>query len=232
MFIRFRRTKSKLQVSIVETARLHGKVHQRYIASFGSLPLNSSAHDRIEFWARANQKLDRLSNRISADVQAKLRAEIHSRIPLPTAHEQRAVQKANALADAQIWSALHDLNAADAQGHRALADRVAKTAMEVEARAETAKRQAAAAADRLAALQRGENVQGGLGKPVTFDAAARAAGWSNADLRRMRRLGELSEHEFQTELLPRLHQAKARTERAAINAVWRETARRRCRGGE
>jgi hypothetical protein len=38
---------------------------------------------------------------------------------------------------------------------------------------------------------------------------------------------EISEDEFETVLLPRLHQASARTERAIINAVWRETARRR-----
>jgi hypothetical protein len=53
------------------------------------------------------------------------------------------------------------------------------------------------------------------------------ASYTAADLNRMDRLGEISKDDFETKLLPRLRQASARAERAVINAVWRETARRR-----
>jgi cytochrome P450 len=139
--------------------------------------------------------------------------EAHAmRIPLPTADEQRETQRANAEADA----ALHDLNAADAQGHRALASSATQSATSVEARAELAKQQAQAAQDRLARLARNEDVAGGLAKPLTIDVAVKAAGFTNGDLKRMRALAAMPEREFETVLLPRLHQSKVRAERSAL----------------
>jgi hypothetical protein len=83
-----------------------------------------------------------------------------------------------------------------------------------EARAESAKDQAQAAADRLARLERGEDVQGGLGRPTIFDAAAVAAGFTEAVMRRMIRVHEIPASDFETVLLPRLQQASKRAERA------------------
>jgi hypothetical protein len=97
----------------------------------GAIPNDPSTHDRLQFWQHANAKLAKLANLIDSTTQTKLRSEIHGHIPLPTADEQRQIQTTNAQVDAQSWNALHDLNAADAQGHRALADRAAKTATEV-----------------------------------------------------------------------------------------------------
>jgi hypothetical protein len=226
---RFRRTRSRLQVSIIETARLHGKVHQHYVASLGSIPPDPSPHDRIAFWQRVNQKLAKLANRIDAATQAKLRGEIHGRIPMPSIQDQREVQQANAQADATCWKALEYLSSADAKGHRAMASKAANTAAEVEARAAQAKQNAEAATDRLAKLARGEEISGGLGRPAEIDAVLRAEGWTKADFRRMSSLGEISVNEFETMLLPRLRQA---SDRAVVNAVWRETARRRLRRPE
>jgi len=48
----------------------------------------------------------------------------------------------------------------------------------------------------------------------------------------MSRVSEIPEHEFETILLPRLRQASDRADRAVINAVWRETARRRSHRSE
>ena len=56
---------------------------------------------------------------------------------------------------------------------------------------------------------------------MTFDAVAREAGFTEVDLRRIQRLGEIPDNKFETVLLPRLHQASDRAERAVINAVWR-----------
>jgi hypothetical protein len=233
MFIRFRTTPTRLEASIVETfrvPRVHGAVRQRHLASLGSIPHHASPQDRIAFWRRVNAKLNALSNRIDAATQAKLRGEIHALTPMPTIQDQHEVQKANAQADVKCWQALQDLHAADAEGHRAIASKAARLAADHEARADEAKQKAAAASDRLAKLERGQEVSGGLGKPATFDAIAKAAGLTAADLRLMGRLGEIPEHEFETILLPRLRQASDRADRATINAVWRETARRRKTG--
>jgi hypothetical protein len=235
MFTRFRTTPTLLQASIVESfrvVRVHDTVRQRHLASLGSIAHDPSPHDRIAFWQRVNAKLNALSNRIDAETQARLRGEIHAVIPMPSTDDQREVQRANAEADAQIWSALHDMNAADAAGYRAMASKAAKLAADSEERANEAQQKATAASDRLARLHRGEEVSGGLGKPATFDAAARAAGLTAADLRRMSRICEIPKHEFETVLLPRLQQASKRADRATINAVWRETARRRSHRSE
>jgi hypothetical protein len=221
MFIRFRTTPTRLEASIVESFRVpraHGEVRQRHLASLGSVP-HHAPQDRIAFWRRVNAKLNALSNRIDAATQAKLRGEIHALTPMPTIQDQREVQKANAQADVKCWQALQDLHAADAEGHRAIASKAARLAADHEARADEAKEKAAAASARLQALERGEDVPGGLGKPATFDGIARAAGFTAADLKRMSRLGRMSEHEFETSLLPRLHQAKARAERGVINRL-------------
>jgi hypothetical protein len=80
---------------------------------------------------------------------------------------------------------------------------------------------------RLAKLDRGEEVPDGLSRPMEIEAVLRTEGWRRADFRRMDRFGEISKHEFETKLFPRVHEASKRAERAVINAVWRETARLR-----
>ena len=49
MFVRFRQTKHRLQVSLVETRRIDGHVRQGHVASLGSVPLPPSLQDRLTF---------------------------------------------------------------------------------------------------------------------------------------------------------------------------------------
>jgi hypothetical protein len=62
----------------------------------------------------------RLGNRIDAAAQAKLLGDIHARIPMITANEQRALQLANAKADAETWGTLADMHAGTVEGHAGL----------------------------------------------------------------------------------------------------------------
>jgi hypothetical protein len=86
MFIRFRATETRLQLSVIETSRRGGKVHHRHVASLGSLPLKPLPADRVAFLKHLDARLDGL--RIDATLRAKLRGEIEARVPLPTASEE------------------------------------------------------------------------------------------------------------------------------------------------
>ena len=52
MFTRFRQTRHRLQVSLVETRRLNGKVHHEHVASLGSVETPPSVPERISFWLK------------------------------------------------------------------------------------------------------------------------------------------------------------------------------------
>jgi hypothetical protein len=91
MFVRFRQTRyrqrdggHRLQVSIVETHRVDGRVRHEHMASLGSIETPPSVADRIAFWQRVHDRFGKLSNRIDPATQGKLRGDIHARIPMVT----------------------------------------------------------------------------------------------------------------------------------------------------
>jgi hypothetical protein len=55
MFVRFRQSGRRLQLSLVETQRFGGKVRHEHVASLGSIIVPPSVVDRIAFWARRYQ---------------------------------------------------------------------------------------------------------------------------------------------------------------------------------
>jgi hypothetical protein len=87
MFVRFRKTPRRLQVSILEkTSRKAGKVASEHVASLGSVTLPMTVRGRQAFWAYLWDRLATLSNRVGAEDQARIRNAVHARIPmvLPT----------------------------------------------------------------------------------------------------------------------------------------------------
>jgi hypothetical protein len=117
MFVRFRTTTSKLQVSLIATRRSAGKVRHEHIASLGSAAIASSPSDRIVFWTRLRA---RLADRLDAEAQSAILAAVHARIPMPTQDEHHAEQLARARADAMFWETLHGLHTARIEDGRAL----------------------------------------------------------------------------------------------------------------
>jgi hypothetical protein len=111
MFVRFRQTANRLQVSLVETRRVNGKVRHVHVASLGSIEDPSSVAERIAFWQKLHERLARLSNRIGAEMQATIFGKVHQRIAMVTPDEQRALQLENAEADENFWSSLQGMNA-------------------------------------------------------------------------------------------------------------------------
>jgi hypothetical protein len=197
MFARFRQTPNRLQVSVVETRRIDGKVRHEHVASLGSIETPLSVAGRIAFWRRVNERLATLGNRIDPARQGKVRGDIHARIPMVTADEQRALQLENAEADERFWSVMHDMNQERVDGHKALVATAQGAIATGEADAAKAANNLARAKDRGERIRRGEDVQGGLGGPVDLEAMLRKAGMSDKDIQHARDMAELTDEEFE-----------------------------------
>jgi hypothetical protein len=197
MFARFRQTPNRLQVSVVETRRIDGKVRHEHVASLGSIETPLSVAGRIAFWRRVNERLATLGNRIDPARQGKVRSDIHARIPMVTADEQRALQLENAEADERFWSVMHDMNQERVDGHKALVATAQGAIATGEADAAKAANNLARAKDRGERIRRGEDVQGGLGGPVDLEAMLRKAGMSDKDIQHARDMAELTDEEFE-----------------------------------
>jgi hypothetical protein len=171
-----------LQVSLIETRRVDGKVKHEHVGSLGSIVLSPDTTDRIVFWGRVYERLSNLSNRLGPDAWGKILGEIHGRVPMVTAEEQRALQLANAKADVEQWSAIRDMSAELAAGQEqvvaGLRESIAsgkKGAAEADAKAKTAEQ-------RVAAIERGDVVEGGLGKPFSMEDFMKPTGMTRADV--------------------------------------------------
>ena len=222
MFVRFRQAGHRLQASLIETRRLDCKVRHEHIAMLGSIITPPSVADRITFWARLHERLAKLSNRIDAADHGKVLGAIHARVRMVTADEQRALQLENAKADADFWNRLADMHAGTAADHKGLAARAERTAAEGEVERAKAAEHAARAKERVERIQRGENVEGGLGKQqIDICAILREAGWTKADFKRARLLNELGDGASE-ELLSEVMRRHKRGEDAAVRAIHRK----------
>jgi hypothetical protein len=222
MFVRFRQTTRRLQVSLVETHRCNGKVRADHIASLGSILTPADIADRIAFWAKLHQRLARLSNRISAKQHGELLASIHERVPMVTVAEQRDLQLANAKADAQFWNSFAALHAGTADDHRRLAAGAERAVTSSEAGRAQAAEYAASAEDRIAKIERGEDVQGGFGKPATredFERVLIEAGMSKRDIQRAVQVSAISDAFGFDVLMRELRQAKDRAEDKVVRSL-------------
>ena len=186
MFVRFRIARRRPQSSLIETRRVAGQVCHEHIGSLGSIAAAQSVADRVAFWQELHQRLGRLANRLDAAAEAKVLGEVHARIPMATLEEIRALQLKNAEADERVWQSLAEMQTEQATGNQQLAATAEQKAAAAQTAARQAKTAAAAAKERIERLKRGEAVAGGLGKPVDLERLMREAGWTTADIRRMR----------------------------------------------
>jgi hypothetical protein len=94
MFVRFRTTPRRIQVSILEARRNGRRVTNEHVASLGSISVPMTVVARQAFWADLWDRLTSPSNRIGADDQAKIRNAIHARIPMVLPDEANAGEAA------------------------------------------------------------------------------------------------------------------------------------------
>jgi hypothetical protein len=138
-----------------------------------------------------------------------------------TGDERRALQLEHAESNERFWSSLREMNeetAKDWQGHVAKTER---TIAENKEAAANAKNHATAARDRITRLKNGEDVLGGLGKPVDMENTLAAAGWSKSDLRHSQRVHAVYELGAEEEYLKELSKGARRREKAAVVRVLR-----------
>jgi hypothetical protein len=208
MFVRFRRQAKRLQISLVQNRRAHGRVQAEHIAALGSVDVALSVRERFAFWAKLPERLARLGNRVGPNDQEKFYAAINARVPLVKPGEQREIQAENAKDDERFWDAMMGISASNIEGHkRIIASSEAVVARETQAVNETAER-IERARERLAKLARGEDVVGGLGKKLDIFAMTKAAGITPRMMKRMQTLAELSQTEFES-LLKKTDAVKA-----------------------
>jgi hypothetical protein len=223
MFVRFRQAR-RLQVSLIETHRIAGKVHHEHVASLGVVDAPPTVADRVAFWQGVYERLSKLSNRIDTAAEGKILGQVHARIPMVTIEELRGLQLENTEADERFWAGLRDMQAEQAEGNKQLAAKAERAAAKAGTEAEKARTNAEAAKDRAERLKRGEAVPGGLGKQLTLEdieRIGRDAGWTTKDFEHARMVHELSELGGYEELLAETLRLYERAEHAAARAVLR-----------
>jgi hypothetical protein len=125
MFVRFRLQGYRLQASLMQSRRAAGKVRNEHIGALGSVDADVSVRERVTFWAKVHDRLAALGNRLAADEHPKILGALHSRIPMPTPEDIRAVQEESFAADERFWDGMRDMNASHIEGlrgHIALAE--------------------------------------------------------------------------------------------------------------
>jgi hypothetical protein len=229
MFVRFRQAGHRLQASLIETRRVDCKVRHEHIAMLGSIIMPPSISDRITFWTRLHERLAKLSNRVDAADQGKIMGAVHARVPMVTPDEQRALQLENAKADVKFWDGLADMHAATAQEHKGLAATAERAAAAGEIERAKAAEHAELTKDRIARIERGENVSGGLGKPMTredFERELIKVGFTKEHLRHCEQVNEVSKALGFEALKKAILDAKDRSERRVVRGLHREVLRR------
>ena len=222
MFVRFRLQGNRLHVSLVQSRRAAGKVHAEHIGALGSVDADVSVRSRLAFWAKLPRRLAALGNRLSADEHPKIYAALHSRIPMVTPDEQRAVQEESFKDDERFWDSMRDLSASHIEGHKAQIALTEAKIAEMEPEVAKAAEKVEAARNRPEKLQRGEDVAGGLGKRLDLRALIKAAGLTPSMVRRAQLFASLTEAEFEALLTP--EQMNRRTD-AEDKAFDREARR-------
>jgi hypothetical protein len=224
MFVRFRRTKTRLQASLVRSYRQGGKLCHEHVAMLGTVDAPASVAGRLAFWQSLHERMTRLGNRVDAATQAKALGDVHARIPMVTPEEQRELQLANAKADAQFWDSIADAQGGTVEGHAGLIGSAEREKAKAAAEHAKATERAAAAKDRIDRIERGEDVTGGLGKPLTF-AQARAilldAGLSEADITRCTQVTKISDAFGFDAMVDAILEAKKRAEVSTIRRLHR-----------
>jgi hypothetical protein len=167
MFVRFRSSARRLQLSLVETRREGGRVRHEHVASLGAIVASLAVADRVEFWTRLHQRLMRLSNRLDAELQAKILGDVHARVPMPTQDEIAALAFERAKQHEASWQMMHVQAEGIVEAHKALRDGASKIVAEGEPHVAAAAEGLKAATARRERIERGENV-GVPGKPPSL----------------------------------------------------------------
>jgi hypothetical protein len=158
MFVRFRETSRRLQLSLVETRREGGKVRHEHVASFGAIATPLTVAGRVEFWQDLHQRLGRLSNRLDSKMQVKILGAVHARVPMPTVDEIHALNLEEAKLHETAWRARHVSTEAIVEENKARLKAAERMVTRGEPLVATAAEEVKAAEQRRERIERGESV--------------------------------------------------------------------------
>jgi hypothetical protein len=82
MFVRFRKSDLRLQVSLLETRRINGTVRSEHVAGLGSVEMPQTVETRLMFWQRLHDRFAKLSNRVDVTMQAKIYGDMRKQISI------------------------------------------------------------------------------------------------------------------------------------------------------
>jgi hypothetical protein len=167
MFVRFRQSPRRLQLSLVETRRTDGKVRHEHIASLDAIAAPPTAAGRIQFWTRLHERLGRLSNRLNREAQAQVLGAVHARVPMPTVDEIHALNLEEAKQHEAAWHMRHIGTEAIVEENKVRLKAAERMVAQGEPLVATAAEEVTAAAERRERIERGERVPL-PGKPPTL----------------------------------------------------------------
>jgi hypothetical protein len=219
MFVRFRQSRTRLQASLIETRRVAGNVQHGHVTSLGAVSVPPSIQDRLRLWSDLPGRLARLSNRVAADDHPKIVDALHARIPMVTPDDLRTWQQENAEADRLFWTAMRDLNAEAAEGHKRVLATAEKKAAAAQVAVADADAKITGLAERLDQLKRGEDVAGGLSARATLAQLMRAIGWKPGDQRRARLLIAIERAGAHDMMMAEIMKRHRSAEKTAVRAV-------------
>jgi hypothetical protein len=207
----------------MQTRRMAGKMQSEHIASLGTVDAEVSVRERLTFWIEIEERLARLGNRVGPDDRDRIIAALGARIPFLTPDDLRAVQEENAKDDERIWTGIRDMNAAAVEGYKGLIAAAEKEIAGYASTSEEVTERADAAKERLARLERGEPVVGGLGKKLDIDKIMKAAGITPSDARHMMQIASLTNEEFASlkDRIPHFVEEMDKARPRAVRAILR-----------
>jgi hypothetical protein len=130
MHVRARLHRRRIQISLVDTRRVEGKVRQEHIASLGSVPPEMTPADRLAFWTQVHPRLARLDNRLDQAALAKIMGELHSKVPMVAIGDPALTAGKIEIAEhnAGLWTKVREHTLATVEDQRAL---VAKLTVDI-----------------------------------------------------------------------------------------------------
>jgi hypothetical protein len=178
MHIRSRLQHHRLQISLVQTRRINGKVRQEHIATLGSVPPDMTAADRVAFWTKVHPRLNRLSDLLNPAILAKVLGELHAKVPMVAIGDTSLAAHKIGIAEhnANIWTAIWDNTLADMDGKRKLIAKFSAAVAQLEKLASDAAGYAEQDRAKVQRLKAGEDVDVGKALEVVDILKRKLAG--------------------------------------------------------
>ena len=189
MFVRFRSSPRRLQLSLVETRRIDGKVRHEHVASLGAVATPLTVAGRVEYWQALHQRLGRLANRLDGEMQAKILGAVHARVPMPTVDEIHALNLDEAKQHEAAWASHIST---DVNENKVRLKAAQKLVTDGEPLVVSAADEVKAAEERRERIERGENVRL-PGKPPTL----KELGFTPAHARHAMTMASLTAEQFE-----------------------------------